>query len=380
MADGRRIREEKRRRFEAKQQRRAGEGGGKNNARTRWLEQNSAFATVVAEADVTPASPLAALLAPYFDIRKEKSTEAPSSGRRSGRGEEEEEEGQEATRPRRLFIAEGTETVRLLIQQSGRARSDGTDALVVISIFSKPSVFFDPPVRLLGDVEEALARTPASNEPSPGFHVLVASEAVLSRVAGFPIARGALACGVVPEDRDEAWLRRFVRERLARDGRVRLLALDGIGDAANLGAMLRCASAFGVGAVVLSAACCDAWSRRSVRVSMGHVCRVPIVRVRDLAAEVRALAAARVRAYAAVLDAARLLADVDRGGVPAAWCCVFGNEGHGISERVAEACAERIRIDIADGVDSLSVPVACGILLNGLKERERRPATTCNAN
>ena len=79
-----------------------------------------------------------------------------------------------------------------------------------------------------------------------------------------------------------------------------------------------------------------------------------------------------VKSYAAVIDrdAEYVLEKMDRGEVPGAWCCVMGNEGNGISKTVAQACTTRIRIDMEDGVDSLSVPVATAILLHGLRERE----------
>ena len=50
----------------------------------------------------------------------------------------------------------------------------------------------------------------------------------------------------------------------------------------------------------------------------------------------------------------------------------MGNESAGVSPVVARACTHRIRIDMEKDVDSLSVPIATGILLHGLKERESR--------
>jgi tRNA G18 (ribose-2'-O)-methylase SpoU len=58
------------------------------------------------------------------------------------------------------------------------------------------------------------------------------------------------------------------------------------------------------------------------------------------------------------------------GYVSHSWCCVLGNESTGISDVTIQACAHRILIGMDDGVDSLSVPIATGILLHGLKERE----------
>jgi tRNA G18 (ribose-2'-O)-methylase SpoU len=98
-----------------------------------------------------------------------------------------------------------------------------------------------------------------------------------------------------------------------------------------------------------------------------------VVRVNNLAAELKKWSRDefKITSYAAVIDTDNLLTGLRRGGVPSSWCCVMGNEGSGISSAVADACTQRIRIDMVKGVDSLSVPIACGILLHGLKEREQ---------
>jgi tRNA G18 (ribose-2'-O)-methylase SpoU len=48
----------------------------------------------------------------------------------------------------------------------------------------------------------------------------------------------------------------------------------------------------------------------------------------------------------------------------------MGNEANGISSDVIAKCHYNIRIDMEPGVDSLSVPIATGILLHGIHERE----------
>jgi tRNA G18 (ribose-2'-O)-methylase SpoU len=193
----------------------------------------------------------------------------------------------------------------------------------------------------------------------------------MSALAGFQISRGALACGVVPK-RDEAWL----MERFLSQQSLRLLALDGISDTANMGSMIRCAAAFGIHAIILSRDCCDAWYRRSVRVSMGYIFQVPVVRVENLAGTLHSLAAKMsCVSFAAVIDQGAdvlVLEDMDGGAVPSSWCCVMGNEGNGISKPVVEACSHKLRIKMYEAVDSLSVPIATGILLHGLREREAR--------
>ena len=359
LADGRLTREHKRQKWIAKQSRKE-EKTNKQESRARWFQEHSEFAATVSEDDVDIITSsaqhdnlsLIENLKPYFDVQDKT---------RKGAAFKSCQE--------RLFIAEGTETIRLLIQQSTQRESNGLQPIQVKSIFVKTSSFFDPPVRLLTDVQLALKKRQA---PGPGFQVLVGSEAVLTRVAGFPIARGALACGVVPKSRDESWLDKFMKDKV-KEGRIRILALDGICDNANLGSMIRNASAFGVDVLVLSHDTCDCWYRRTIRVSMGHIFKVPIVRVRDLSAEIQKWSGMEfgLVSYATVLNTKNLLSDIKHGTVPSRWCCVMGNEGNGISLAVKESCTHQIRIDIESGVDSLSVPVAAGIFLNGLREREQ---------
>ena len=54
-----------------------------------------------------------------------------------------------------------------------------------------------------------------------------------------------------------------------------MAVLESLNDFENLGALFRNAAAFGVDAVLLDPQCADPLYRRSVRVSMGHVLRVP---------------------------------------------------------------------------------------------------------
>ena len=55
----------------------------------------------------------------------------------------------------------------------------------------------------------------------------------------------------------------------------------------NLGLVFRCAAALNAEAVVLGEECCDPFSRRALRVSMGGVLQIPIYQARDLRNEIR---------------------------------------------------------------------------------------------
>jgi hypothetical protein len=319
LTDGKVLREEKRLRFEAKQELLAKKQKTAEEWET-WISEHPGWASLVISEDVrklkpskadddegngkdNDTSPISDLLRPYVDLQ---------DGGALNPGDES------------LFIAEGTETIRLLIQQSVHPEdlsSSPMNAIQVKSIFVKPSVLFALPVFLLADVEQAAVDRndeATTTKGAPPFYVFVGDEETLSSVAGFQISRGALACGVVP-DRNEAWLMDYLvqQKQKTQGGGLRLLALDGISDTANLGSMIRCASAFGVQAIILSRDCCDAWYRRSVRVSMGHIFKVPCIRVEDLAATMQKLSREPfdVTSYAAVIDmnADLILESVERG-------------------------------------------------------------------
>lgn len=322
LANGKVLREEKRLRFEAKQERLAKKQKTVEQWET-WISEHPSYASLVTCEDVRKLKPLKSSNDEVDDSGNDNDTSPISDLLRSY---VDLQDGG-ALRPgdEFLFIAEGTETIRLLIQQSVHPEDPSSlsmNAIQVKSIFVKPSVLFALPVFLLADVEQATVKrndeTETKTKGAPPFHVFVGDEGTLSSVAGFQISRGALACGVVP-DRNEAWLMDYLvqQNKKTLDGGLRLLALDGISDTANLGSMIRCASAFGVQAIVLSRDCCDAWYRRSVRVSMGHVFQVPCIRVEDLAATMQKLSLEpfAVTSYAAVIDtnADLILESVERG-------------------------------------------------------------------
>ena len=57
------------------------------------------------------------------------------------------------------------------------------------------------------------------------------------------------------------------------------LALEGIRDPGNLGTIIRTVEAVGAKGILLVGACCDPYSRESVRATMGSIFNVPLVRM-----------------------------------------------------------------------------------------------------
>ncbi len=143
----------------------------------------------------------------------------------------------------------------------------------------------------------------------------------------------------------------------------------------NLGLAFRCAAALGAEAVVLGERCCDPFSRRALRVSMGGVLQTPIFRAENLLDEI---AEARrrwgVRFFATVLnDEAVSLPEL--GAWPERTAFVFGNEYSGLTQDFVDACDRSVMIPMRPDVDSLNLGVSVGVFLYEFnRSRSRRAA------
>jgi RNA methyltransferase, TrmH family len=133
------------------------------------------------------------------------------------------------------------------------------------------------------------------------------------------------------------------------------VALWGVHDPGNVGAVLRSARAFGAASVAIGPNTADPFGPKAVRASMGAIFDVPVARVASLAQ----LPAPRV---ALVPGGATVL----RG--PGEGTLVVGAEREGLPEEVVAACEEAARIAIAG--DSLNAAMAATI---GLYEWTRVP-------
>eukprot|EP00435_Cladocopium_sp_Y103_P067465 s193_g30.t1 len=151
--------------------------------------------------------------------------------------------------------------------------------------------------------------------------------------------------------------------------RTRVVALDGLTDASNVGTIVKVAAAFGATAILLSSDCCDALSPRSIRVSAGHVFHVPLIQG-DLVAMLQELNDAEVLTMAAIVQEAKFLDEVPQ--LPPRWALVLGSEHHGVRPDVRSVCRRRLKVRMAEGVDSLNVMTSAGVLIHGCVERERR--------
>lgn len=209
---------------------------------------------------------------------------------------------------------------------------------------------------------------PLVDAAAPAVPVAVADEDVLRAVVGFDIHRGALAS---VERRAAA----PAADLVAAAGRAGglLLAVEGLNDHENLGALYRNAAAFGVSGMLLDPTSADPFYRRSVRVSLGHVLAVPTAALAPLPRGLAVLHALGATTVALTPGGDTALRDLDRARLrPGPVALLVGAEGAGLTDATLAAADHRVAIPMATGVDSLNVATAAAIALHHLQELSPR--------
>lgn len=189
----------------------------------------------------------------------------------------------------------------------------------------------------------------------PAVPLYVVPDALVPAVVGYKFHAGVLAVGRrKPPTPLEAVA--------GKAGRLTLVVCPEVAGTDNMGALVRISAGFGADAIVLGERCCDPFFRQSVRVSMGAVFRLPIVRSQNLLGDLGRLRPEwGVELAAAVLDEGA--EPLCRALRPERFGVLFGNEAHGLSPEHAAACDRRVTIPMKLGTDSLNVAVAAGVFL-----------------
>lgn len=142
---------------------------------------------------------------------------------------------------------------------------------------------------------------------------------------------------------------------------LRIVALDGIQDPRNLGAIMRSASAFGASGVLLPERRAAGVTVAAWKVSAGAAARIPVARATNL---VRALEDYKKAGIFVVgLDADGDVPLAESNLLDGPLVIVTGAEGAGLSRLVRETCDQIVSIPIAASTESLNASVAASIAL-----------------
>jgi 23S rRNA (guanosine2251-2'-O)-methyltransferase len=150
-----------------------------------------------------------------------------------------------------------------------------------------------------------------------------------------------------------------------------LLALDGVEDPQNLGALLRTADGAGVDGVVVTERRSAPLSPVAVKASAGASEHVKIARVVNL---VRALEELKQRNLWCIGLDERGTTDYDDFDFSVDCVVVLGREGAGLHDLVRRSCDHLLRIPMAGGVPSLNVSAAGAVVLYEAARQRRKAA------
>jgi tRNA G18 (ribose-2'-O)-methylase SpoU len=226
------------------------------------------------------------------------------------------------------FIADSPKVVNLLIEEG----------LEVKSILATQE-YYDAHTSLLMSIPDAI--------------LYLASKEQMQNLVGHKIHHNVMMHGIRP------------KETALCDLGENILMLDEISSTQNIGAIARSAAAIGIDSYLVPSYGPHPYSRRALRVSMGHVSMLKTHVYTDLKQTIHTLKENGYYIYAAeVTENSTPLASVK---VKDKWVLLMGHEGSGLSQDVIELCDEVVTIEMMQGVKSFNVGIAASIMMYSFK-------------
>ncbi|MFC3450714.1 23S rRNA (guanosine(2251)-2'-O)-methyltransferase RlmB [Amycolatopsis speibonae] len=147
------------------------------------------------------------------------------------------------------------------------------------------------------------------------------------------------------------------------------VALDGVTDPRNLGAVIRSAAAFGAQGVLLPERRSAGMTAVAWRTSAGTAAKLPIAVATNLTRQLKAWKDDGLMVVGLDADGSVDIDELDLAADPLV--IVLGSEGRGLSRLVRETCDATVSIPMSAGVESLNASVAAGVLLAEVARRRR---------
>ena len=199
-----------------------------------------------------------------------------------------------------------------------------------------------------------------------GIALLEVSRPELDRLTGNAVHQG-LALTVPPYQYAHP---EDLLARAADSGRAALIvAVDGVTDPRNLGAIVRSAAAFGAHGVVVPERRSAGMTASAWRTSAGTAARIRVARCTNLVRTLKDYAAKGL--MIAGLDADGTVDTDDFELATSPLVIVVGSEGRGLSRLTRTVCDVTVSIPMVRAVESLNASVATGVVLAEVARRRR---------
>ena len=179
------------------------------------------------------------------------------------------------------------------------------------------------------------------------------TEAVLSKISTTDSAPKAVAVGEKPQ---REWSKNYKK----------VLLLENIKDAGNLGTILRTACAFNIDAVILYGNTVDLYNPKCVRSSVGNLWKIPVFEINDFN-----LLSKRFADYEKVATLPKCSNSIwlkDYNPAPET-LLMFGAESTGLTKELKDFATKNITIEMSKNVESLNLSISAGIILYKFVEK-----------
>ncbi|SMF83180.1 TrmH family RNA methyltransferase [Pseudobacteriovorax antillogorgiicola] len=186
----------------------------------------------------------------------------------------------------------------------------------------------------------------------PAAEINSCSPEIMTSIVGHRIHSGVIAIAERPSDTP--------LEQLGS----RIIFLNGVNNAENVGAIIRNGLAFGAPSIIADGLSCSPFVRRSIRVSMGAIFKMKSFHCQLALPCLKELKQLGYQIFTASLN--EFSCDLRSVEFPKKAVLVIGCEGDGIQAEVEAFADQAIHIPMAGGIDSLNAAVASGIFLHAM--------------
>ncbi|GGH43575.1 23S rRNA (guanosine(2251)-2'-O)-methyltransferase RlmB [Microbacterium album] len=189
--------------------------------------------------------------------------------------------------------------------------------------------------------------------------ILEVTRPELDRMAGFDGVHQGVALKVPPYEYAHP---QDLLERIIEGGQTPLLvALDGVTDARNLGAIIRSTAAFGGHGVVIPQRRSAGMNSGAWKTSAGAAARIPVAMATNLTTTLKEFKKQGVFVLGLDGDGDVSLPSLQLADRPVV--VVVGSEGKGLSRLVTETCDQIVSIPISAATESLNAGIAASVAL-----------------
>lgn len=139
------------------------------------------------------------------------------------------------------------------------------------------------------------------------------------------------------------------------------IALYNLNDPGNMGTIIRTADVLGIDGLILSSGCCDIYSPKVIRATMGSLFRMPLLYLEEFLPFVKKCSENHVCTLASSVDKTASSAAEYRFSDRTV--LFIGNEANGLPEAIQNNCEDKITIPMSPHTESLNAAMAAGILM-----------------